>query len=101
VKLTAVHFDDLVPIPETSRREMTFASAEGWDVDRLDDGRIRIRGEERRNGEVHALDFVAEGFGCTYPTPRDMADGWQSEPTVVAVPEPEPAVEAPKRRRRA
>lgn len=91
MKLSSVHFDDLVPVVGTDQRELAFHASEGWDIERIAPLTYRIRGVERRDGKVTPLDFTAEGFAAS----------WAEMPAPVVVAELEPAPVAAPRRRRA
>jgi hypothetical protein len=95
VKLSSLYIaEGMLPIPGTQRREMQFHAADGWQMDRLEDGRITIaRLEPIDGGRLVRRAFTVERVPCTYVE-------WV-EPVVVQEPEPRPATILPPKRRRA
>lgn len=102
MKLTSIHFATMLPIPGTSRRESSLHAAEGWDLDRADDGRITCARTEPVEGGTATRRFVVEGWPCVWEAARTPEVAAMIEALEQAATEPAPAPDPPtgKRRRR-
>ena len=71
MKLASLHFADLTPIPGTAKRVLFLLASEGWDLERLDDARVRCeRTEPSDGGGTLRLSFVLERWPVVYEVAR-------------------------------
>lgn len=97
MKLSSLYvFGGMLPVPGTQRREMQFHAADGWQMDRTDDGRVTMEKLEAVDGgEVHRR-FVLQGVPMAYvvhvePVAVPKAPEPAPEPRPVTILPPSPA----------
>lgn len=67
MKLSSLYvFGGMLPIPGTQRREMQFHAADGWQLERGDDGRVYVEKLEGVDGGTALRKFVLQGVPVAY-----------------------------------
>ena len=67
MRLASVFFSPPLPIPGTGRHEASLHASDGWELERLDDGRVRFsRMEPVDLGGTRRVGGTAERWACVY-----------------------------------